>query len=93
MEFFQQIWSQALTAVHGAEGEVQKLLTRVQGLSQDEMKRLSERLTSQRRDLEKRVDDSVKTSLTRLRVPRRDEVAQLAARVDALARRVEALTK
>ena len=93
MEFFQQIWSQALTTVAGAEEETQKLLGRLQGMSQDETRKLAERLASQRKELERRVDDVVKTSVAKLRVPRRDEVAQLNARLDALTRRVEALTK
>ena len=44
MEFFHQIWSQALTTVQGAEGEAQKVIARLQGISQDEAKKLSERL-------------------------------------------------
>lgn len=91
--FFQQIWSQALTTVHGAEGEAQKLLTRLQGVSQEESRKLAERLQGQRRDLERRVEDVVKASVARLKVPRREEVAQLAARVEGLAKRVEALSK
>ena len=93
MEFFQQIWSQALTTVHGAEEEAQKLLGRLQGMSQDEARKLSERLAAQRKDLERRVEDVVKTSVARLKVPRREEVAQLNARLDVLTRRVEGLTK
>ncbi len=93
MEFFQQIWSQALTTVAGAEEEAQKLLSRIQGVSQEEARKLSERLAGQRKDLEKRVDEVVKTSVSRLKVPRRDEVAQLNARLDALTRRIEALTQ
>lgn len=93
MEFFQQIWGQALTTVAGAEEEAQKLLTRVQGVSQDEARKLSERLAGQRKDLERRVEDVVKTSVARLKVPRREEIAQLTTRLEALTRRVEALTK
>jgi polyhydroxyalkanoate synthesis regulator phasin len=93
MEFFQQIWSQALTTVAGAEEEAQKLLTRVQGVSQDEARKLSERLAGQRKDLERRVEDVVKTSVARMKVPRREEIAQLNTRLEALTRRVEALTK
>ncbi|MBL8913373.1 MAG: phasin family protein [Archangium sp.] len=91
--FFHQIWSQALTTVQGAEGEAQKLLAKLQGVSQEESRKLAERLQGQRKDLEKRVEDVVKTSVARLRVPRREEVAQLTARVEALARRVENLSK
>jgi polyhydroxyalkanoate synthesis regulator phasin len=93
MEFFQQIWSQALTTVAGAEEEAQKILTRVQGVSQDEARKLSERLAGQRKDLERRVEDVVKISVARMRVPRREEIAQLNTRLEALTRRVEALTK
>lgn len=93
MEFFQQIWSQALTTVHGAEEEAHKLLGRLQGMSQDEARKLSERLATQRKDLERRVDEVVKASVARLKVPRRDEVAQLNARLDALTRRLEGFTK
>ncbi len=93
MEFFQQIWSQALTTVHGAEEEAQKLLSRIQGVSQEEARKLSERLAGQRKDLERRVEEVVKTSVARLRVPRREEVAQLNARLDALTKRLEGLSK
>ena len=93
MEFFQQIWGQALTTVHGAEEEAQKLLGRLQGMSQDEARKLSERLAAQRKDLERRVEDVVKSSVARLKVPRREEVAQLNARLDGLTRRLEGLTK
>lgn len=93
MEFFQQIWSQALTTVAGAEEEAQKLLGRLQGMSQEEARKLSERLATQRKELERRVDEVVKTSVARLQVPSRGEVAQLNARLEGLVRRVEALTK
>lgn len=93
MEFFQQIWSQALTTVHGAEEEAQKLLGRLQGISQEETRKLQERLAGQRKELERRVEEVVKTSVARLKVPRRDEVAQLNARLDALTRRLEGLQK
>lgn len=96
MDFFQQIWSQALVTVTGAEEEAQRLLQRAQGMvgwSQEEARRLAERLASQRREMERRVEEAVKTSVARLKVPRRDEIAQLAARLEAVARRIEALSK
>lgn len=99
-EFFQQVWSQALMAVTGAEEEATKLLNRIQGAagwSQEEAKRqvneFTHRLATQRKDLEKRLDDAVKQSLARVRVPRREEIAQLNARLDAITKRVEALSK
>lgn len=93
MEFFQQIWSQALTTVAGAEEETQKLLGRLQGMSQEESGKLTERLATQRKELERRVDEVVKTSVSKLKVPSRAEIAQLNARLETLTRRVEALTK
>ncbi len=93
MEFFQQIWSQALATAHNAEEETQKLLGRLQGMSQEELRKLNERLASQRKDLERRMEDVVKASVARMKVPRREEVAQLNARLDALTRRLEGLTK
>ena len=96
MELFQQIWSQALVTVTGAEEEAQRLLSRVQGLagwSQDEARRLGERLASQRREMERRVEEAVKTSVARLRVPRREEIAQLTTRLEAVSKRIEALQK
>lgn len=99
-EFFQQVWSQALVTVSGAEDEAAKLLARVQGMagwSQDEVKKqvreYSERLTTQRRDMEKKVEDAVRVSLQRVRVPRKEEIAQLNSRLDTLNKRIEHLAK
>lgn len=99
-EVFQQVWSQALVAVTGAEEEASKLLQKVQGMagwSQDEAKKqvreFSEKLSSQRRDVEKRIEDGVKQSLHRLHVPRRDELEKLNARLEGLTKRIEALTR
>jgi polyhydroxyalkanoate synthesis regulator phasin len=100
LEAFQQFWGQALVTLTGAEEEAARLLGRVQGLagwSQEEARRqvreFSERLAGQRREIEKRVEDTVKQSVSRLRLPRHAEVSQLTTRLDALARRVENLSK
>lgn len=100
LEAFQQFWGQALVTLTGAEEEAARLLGRVQGLagwSQEEARRqvreFSERLAGQRREIEKRVEDTVKQSVSRLRLPRHSEVSQLTTRLDALARRVENLSK
>jgi polyhydroxyalkanoate synthesis regulator phasin len=99
-EFFQQAWGQALVAVTGAEEEVSRVLGRLQvraGWSPEEARRavqqFTERLATQRRELERRADESVKAAVVRWRVPKRDEVAQLQARLDGLTRRVEALKR
>lgn len=90
---FQQIWTQALTTVAGAEEEAQRMLSRLQGVGQDEARKLGERLAGQRKDLERRFDEAVHTTVARLKVPSRAEIAQLNTRLDALTRRVEALSK
>lgn len=96
LENAQQLWSQALVT---AEEEAAKLLGRIQGLagtSQEELKRqareLTERLTAQRKEAERSVEDAVRRALVRLHVPRREEVQQITARLDALAKRVEGLS-
>ncbi len=42
---------------------------------------------------EKSLEETVKKSLSKLKLPRREELAQLNARLDALAKRVEELEK
>ncbi len=99
-EFFHQVWGQALVTVSGAEDEAAKLLARVQevaGWSQDEGRRqlreFTDRLIHQRRDFERRVEDTIRVAVSRLKVPRREEIAQLNSRLDTLTRRVEGLSK
>lgn len=99
-EIVQQWWEQATLAVSNADDEVLKFLSRLpgfSGLQPDEAKRhvreLSERLVQQRRDAEKRIEDTVRQAVTRLKVPRRDEVQLLTARLEALAKRIEELDR
>lgn len=100
LEVFQQVWSQALVAVTGAEEEVAKVIGRLQeglGWTQEEARKqvreFAERLAGQRRDIEGRVEEAVRLSMARLKVPRREEIAQLSVRVEELTRRLEALTR
>jgi len=100
LEVFEKVWSQALVAVSTAEEEASKVGARMAeaaGWSQDELKRqvreLTDRLASQRRALETNVEEGVKGALAKLRVPRRDEVASIASRLDAVSRRIESLEK
>ncbi len=90
---FQQMWSQALTTVQGAEDEAQKVVVRMQHVGQEEARKLGERLTMQRKELERRLDEVVTTSLSRLRVPTRAQLAQLNTRLEELSKRAENLTK
>jgi polyhydroxyalkanoate synthesis regulator phasin len=45
------------------------------------------------KELERAVEEAVKKALSRVKVPRREELQQLNARLDKLAERVEALSK
>ncbi len=99
-EMFKEAWSHAVAGVNAAEQEAEKVLTRladVAGLSPDEVKRhareLGERLTSQRRDLERAIDDAVRRAANRFHIPSREEIEALQKRVDGLAQRIEALGK
>ena len=99
-EFFHQVWGQALTAMTGAEEEATKLLSRLPWATawtpeeaRKQVRELSERLVAQRKDMERRLDEAVKLSLKAVHVPRREELKELSARVDELARRVETLAK
>ncbi|HLL53972.1 MAG TPA: phasin family protein [Myxococcaceae bacterium] len=100
-EQLERLWSQALLAASVAEEEASRVAQRVAevaGWSQDEVKRhvreLSEQLVTQRRDLERSVEEAVKGRVARIKLPKREELMafeerlnQLAARIDALAER------
>jgi polyhydroxyalkanoate synthesis regulator phasin len=97
-EAFERIWSQALLAVSTAEEEMNRTLQRVAstaGWSQDEVKRqardFTERLMGHRRELERNVEEAVRGTLTRLKVPRREELQDFEARLTRLAERIEVL--
>jgi polyhydroxyalkanoate synthesis regulator phasin len=99
-EIFHQVWGQALTAVTSAEEEANKLLSKLPWASawspeeaRKQVREFSERLVVQRKDMERRVEEAVKLSLRSVQLPRRDELKELSARVDELARRVESLAR
>ncbi|HSP20142.1 MAG TPA: phasin family protein [Myxococcaceae bacterium] len=100
VEVLERMWAQALTAVSSVEDEAARVVQRAQtvaGWSQEEVRRqmneLAERLASQRKELEQAVEERVRGTLQRLRVPRRDEVQALVARVDRVAERLETLER
>ena len=100
VEALERMWAQAVTAMSSVEDEAARVVQRAQtvaGWSQDEVRRqmtdLAERLAAQRRELEEGLEERVRTALTRLRVPRREEVQALTARVDRVAERVEKLER
>jgi polyhydroxyalkanoate synthesis regulator phasin len=99
-EQLERLWSQALLAASAAEGEASKVVHRVAelaGWSQDEVKRhvreLSERLVTQRHELERGVEDAVKGRLARLKVPKREELVAFEDRLNRLAARIDALAE
>jgi poly(hydroxyalkanoate) granule-associated protein len=99
-EMFKEAWSSALAGVNAAEQEAEKVLGKVAdaaGFSPDEVKRhareFGERLTVQRREIEKAIDDAVRRTANRFRIPTQSDIEALQKRVDAVAQRVEALSK
>jgi len=100
LEALERMWAQAVTAMSSVEDEAARVVQKAQtvaGWSQDEVRRqvgeLSERLAAQRQQLEQGLEERVRGALQRLRVPRRDEVQALSARVDRVAERLERLER
>jgi len=95
-EMFKDAWSQALVGLNAAEAEAEKVLTRL-GFSPEEVRRhareFGERLTQQRREVEKALDDAVKRATARFRFPTRDEMEAVRRRLDEIAERVDALAE
>ncbi|MCI0670345.1 MAG: phasin family protein [Myxococcaceae bacterium] len=99
-EVFERLWGQALLAVSAAEEEATRAVQRaaeLAGSSQEEVRRqvreFSDRLAGHRKDLERNVEEGVRTALARLRLPRRDELQELHGRLDRLSQRLEALER
>jgi polyhydroxyalkanoate synthesis regulator phasin len=95
---FKDAWAQALAGVTAAEQEAEKVLGRiadVAGLTPEDVRRhakeFGERLQTQRREVERAVDEAVKKATDRFRLPSREEVAALRRRVDELAAKLDAL--
>lgn len=97
-ETFERVWSQALLAVSTAEEEASRSVQRVAelaGWSQEEVLRqtrlLTDRLTGHRKDLEHNLEEGVRRALSHIKVPRRDEMQDIEARLTRLAQRIEAM--
>ena len=97
---FREAWSQALLGLNAAEGEAEKVLSRLAesaGLTPEDVKHhareFGERLTSQRREVEKAIDDAVKKAAARFKLPTRDDIDGLKQRLDQVSERVEELAK
>ncbi len=99
-EMFKEAWAQALMGFNAAEAEAEKVIARladVAGFSPDEVRRhareFGERLSTQRKEVEKAIDDAVRRAATRFRLPSREDIDGLKSRIDQIAERVDALAK
>jgi polyhydroxyalkanoate synthesis regulator phasin len=99
-DVFKDAWAHALAGVNAAEGEAEKVLTRIAdaaGFSKDDVKRhardFGERLAAQRRELERAIDDGVKRAASRFRIPSQADLDALQKRLDDIQQRVDALTR
>ena len=97
---FKEAWSNALAGVNAAEQEAEKVIARLAdaaGFSPDDVRRhareFGERLQTQRRELEKAIDDAVRRAANRFRIPTRDDIEGLQKRLDAITARVDALSR
>src|SRR5262249_48657304 len=83
----ERAWSHALLAVSTAEEEASRWVSRwasLAGWTPEEARRCAQewaqRLTRHRTELERRVDDGVKSALSRIRLPKREEIQDLEKR-------------
>ena len=97
---FKEAWSNALAGVNAAEQEAEKVLARiadVAGFSPEDVRRqareFGERLTNQRREVERAVDEAVRRAANRFRIPSREDIEALERRLDAVAQRLDQLVK
>lgn len=97
---FKEAWSNALAGVNAAEAEAEKALSRIAdaaGFSPEDVRRhardFGERLTAQRREVERSLDDAVRRAANRFRMPSRDDLETLHRRLDAVSERIEALAR
>ncbi len=97
-ETFKEAWSQALVGLTAAEQEAERVLGKIAdaaGFTPEDVRRhareFAERLQSQRREIERGIDEAVRRATNRFRLPTRDEVDTLRQRVDAISERLDAM--
>jgi polyhydroxyalkanoate synthesis regulator phasin len=97
---FRDAWSQALVGINTAEAEAEKVLARLAdaaGLTPEDVKHhareFGERLTQQRREVERAIDDGVRRAAAQFKIPTRDEIESLKRRIDQVADRLEAVAQ
>jgi polyhydroxyalkanoate synthesis regulator phasin len=99
-EAFKEAWSQALVGFNAAEQEAEKVMTRIAdaaGFTPEDVKRhareFGERLQAQRKEIEKSIDDAVKRTASRFKLPTRDEIEDLKQRVEAVSAKVDEIAR
>ena len=99
-ETFKEAWSQALVGLNAAEQEAEKVIGKIAdaaGFTPEDVRRhardFAERLQSQRKEIEKTIDDAVRRAASKFKLPSRDELDGLRQRVDAIAARLDALSQ
>lgn len=99
-DMFKDAWSHALGGVNAAEQEAEKVFTRLAdaaGLSPEDVRRhardFGERLTAQRRELERTIDDAVRRAANRFKLPTKEDLEVIQQRLDAMSERLDALSK
>lgn len=99
-EMFKEAWSQALAGVNAAEQEAEKVFSKLAdaaGFSADDVKRhareFGERLATQRKELEKAIDDGVRRAANRFRIPTKEDIDALQKRLDLVTERIDQLSK
>jgi polyhydroxyalkanoate synthesis regulator phasin len=99
-ELFKEAWSQALVGLNAAEAEAEKVLDRLAGaagFTPEDVRRhareFGERLSGQRREVERAIDEAVKRAAARFKLPTRDEVEALKRRLDQIAERIDRLAQ
>ncbi len=97
-ETFKEAWSQALVGLNAAEQEAEKVIGKIAdaaGFTPEDVRRhareFADRLQSQRKEIEKTIDEAVRRATGRFKLPSRDEIDALRQRVDAIAARVDAI--
>ncbi len=99
-EMFKQAWSQALVGINAAEQEAEKAIAKiadVAGFTPEDVRRhareFGERLTNQRREIERTIDDAVRRAANRFRLPTKEDLDALEKRLQTVADRVETLAR
>src|SRR5512142_2555352 len=93
---FKEAWSNALAGMNAAEQEAEKVFARiadVAGLSPEDVRRhareFGDRLSTQRREVERAIDEAVRRAANRFRIPSREDLEALQRRLDVVAERVD----